>query len=827
MAARHARTSVLVAVAVAVAVAGLAAVCARGVDAASTPAVAGDPVWLMQGAWSSTAISISSSGRVVGGATPKENGSVRKAFKGSATGGGSYLPTFGSKTVEALGVNDAGVAVGYAYVASQVRRAFRGGSFLAPIEGQNDAYAASINSSNVAVGIARDAQNIYHAVRWGADGRVKMLHTGGVHSRANAINESGTIVGDLGGTAAVFDGNGGFALLPGLGGSESFAVDVNDAGTIAGYARAQNGILHAVVWSDGAIVDLEPGAATHSAATAINNAGIVVGVYALSDPVLWDAGRRRKRLNCMLPAGSTWNLRTALSINDSGVIVGAGRIGDHPADVAYAFRPDPNGVCPGTPPFIGVQGVVEFEKVPVTSRGLRLAEKRRAPAVGVTVDAVRDADPSEIVGSAVTDYQGHFEIGLATEESLRLRVRSVMGNVKVEHPFTGDVYVVDSAAFTPDPAGSVTRNVLAADATRASGPFNLLDVARRCVAYARRYEPGLDPPPLAFRWSDDEIDGTFYVDNPDGQTDVIHVNGERAVNSDEFDDTVVAHEFGHFLARAFSRDDTFGGYHVIGQRLDPRVAWSEGWATFFGCAAMGTGDKIDSYGTNGRRAKVRKLEKNKLPGDKPGVTSEHTVSSVLWDLFDPAADAGDSVSLGFGPVWTAFRGGMRDERFTYLLDFCDVLVRDDPARGGAVAAVLAARKIKYTPGQTPVSPDAFPAPIASGAQVRGVADSASAQQANLDASSRLFEFTLSAPGAVSLVLEWQSVGGAPSDLDLYLLGREGNVIQQSAAGPGTLTETIDLPSLDAGTYVVEVRSWGDAGAGVVFNKGRFSLTANY
>ncbi len=811
---------------VAVVGAGLAVLVAPGGAAAPSSALPGDPVWLMKNAWTSTATAISGSGRVAGFGTTTESGNVRKAFASTAAGGGSYLPAFGSKTVEALGVNDAGVAVGDAFVAPNVRRAFRGGSLLAEVEGQNDAYAQSINSANQTVGAYRDAQNIYHAVLWGPDGRPKPLSTG-PHSRANAINESGTIVGDFNQRACVFDGEGGVQMLPDLGGSESFARDVNDSGTIVGAARTPGGIFHAVLWKDGVLTDLEPGSPSHSFPTAVNNAGVVVGGFT-GDPVMWDAFRRRKRLNCLLPAGSKWVLNVAHDINDSGVVVGEGRLIDGRSRLAFAFKPDPNAVCPGSPPFIGVQGVVEFEKVPVTTRGLRLAEKRRVAVVGVTVDAVRAAAPTEVVGSAVTDYQGHFEIPLSVTESVRLRVRSVMGNVEVERPDTGDPYEVLGAAFTPDPAGTVTQNVLATDATRASGPFNILDVARRCVAFVRRYDSALQPPPLVFRWSEDRSDGSFFVDNPGAQTDVIHVNGSRAVNSDEFDDTVLAHEYGHFLARAYSRDDTFGGFHVIGQRLDPRVAWSEGWATFFGCAAMGTSLKIDSYGSNGRRARTRKVEKNTVPGDTPGISSEHSVSSALWDLADPVADTGDSIALGFGPIWTAFKGGMKDERFTYLLDFCDVLVRDDPTRGPAIAAVLSARRVTYSPGTTPVSPVAFPAPVASSASVSGVADSFTLAQANLSTSSRLFEFTLAATGAVSVNLNWTSIDSGPSDLDLFLLDRDGNEINRSANGPGTNTEAIDVASLAAGSYVIEVKSFSDDNAGgKVFNRGRFTLTATY
>lgn len=59
-----------------------------------------------------------------------------------------------------------------------------------------------------------------------------------------------------------------------------------------------------------------------------------------------------------------------------------------------------------------------------------------------------------------------------------------------------------------------------------------------------------------------------------------------SVDTDHFDDSVILHEYGHFLEDVYSRSQSPGGSHDGNFVIDPRLAWSEGWATFFQAAVM-------------------------------------------------------------------------------------------------------------------------------------------------------------------------------------------------------------------------------------------------
>src|SRR5206468_12451246 len=89
-----------------------------------------------------------------------------------------------------------------------------------------------------------------------------------------------------------------------------------------------------------------------------------------------------------------------------------------------------------------------------------------------------------------------------------------------------------------------------------------------------------------------------------------YVLGDRNTDSDEFDDSVLLHEYAHMLAAKFSRDDSPGGVHSTGDVLDPRVAWSEGFANFFSSAARNNPVYRDSYGPNGINVLRYYLEDN-------------------------------------------------------------------------------------------------------------------------------------------------------------------------------------------------------------------------
>lgn len=69
--------------------------------------------------------------------------------------------------------------------------------------------------------------------------------------------------------------------------------------------------------------------------------------------------------------------------------------------------------------------------------------------------------------------------------------------------------------------------------------------------------------------------------------DELYINGGKlgnvtAADTDHFDDAVIIHEIGHRIEDTCGEMDSPGGAHYGQFRIDPRLAWSEGWGNFLG-----------------------------------------------------------------------------------------------------------------------------------------------------------------------------------------------------------------------------------------------------
>ena len=237
------------------------------------------------------------------------------------------------------GINDAGQVVGA--VETTPWRAFlyeKGGPMrvLGSLSPNGSSAAYAINAYGQAAGYSQNAAGAGHAVIFAGDGSIQDLGTlgGSGGSYATGINDLGQVVGQSTNFrlahAFLYAQQQGMQDLGAFGGGTSTATAINNAGTVVGYADYPNphGAIHAFRYTvAGGMHDLGTLGGQHSYAYGVNASGQVVG-YSEFNPtsidkraVLWNSDGSMTDLGASLP----WS--EAHAINDAGLVVGSADVG--------------------------------------------------------------------------------------------------------------------------------------------------------------------------------------------------------------------------------------------------------------------------------------------------------------------------------------------------------------------------------------------------------------------------------------------------------------------------------------------------------------------
>ena len=146
---------------------------------------------------------------------------------------------------------------------------------------------------------------------------------------------------------------------------------------------------------------------------------------------------------------------------------------------------------------------------------------------------------------------------------------------------------------------------------------------------------------------------------------------------DQWDDSVIIHEWGHMADDRYSCDDSPGGDHNVSSLLDPELAWGEGYPDYWQSAVragMGHTDSnyyIDVGGTKG--SVIVDIESWHLR--TPSIVSdlnEFAVAAALWDLNDEVDDGQDRVDHGNAMIQSVYTSEtFEDIAYGFLDDKCD------------------------------------------------------------------------------------------------------------------------------------------------------------
>ncbi|MDJ0919069.1 MAG: hypothetical protein QNJ05_15020 [Woeseiaceae bacterium] len=373
-----------------------------------------------------------------------------------------------------------------------------------------------------------------------------------------------------------------------------------------------------------------------------------------------------------------------------------------------------------------ISGTVSYQFVPPNAncRGLDFNDIQTRPIRQATVQLL-DGATGNVLDSTTADDSGNYAFSsVADNSSVRIRVLAelkragapswdvevrdnVVDPADPSPPALGDrpMYAVEGSNFTFS-GTSMTRNLVAETgwgggtfnvgsytSPRAAAPFAVLDSIYTSMQLILSVDPTADFAPLDAFWSVNnrltscsdsftecrdrgELQASFYSSGIDS----LFLLGDANGDTEEFDDHVIVHEWGHYFEDNFSRSDSIGGPHAIGANIDARLAFGEGWATAlsgmalenqlycdtnFGGGGFGIGAEDGSY-------------------DARGWYDEVSVVRFLYDLWDTndegivtpgdPNDSGDPGSIGFAPIYNTFVGPQANtEAFTTVFSFATEL----------------------------------------------------------------------------------------------------------------------------------------------------------
>ena len=493
-----------------------------------------------------------------------------------------------------------------------------------------------------------------------------------------------------------------------------------------------------------------------------------------------------------------------------------------------------------------ISGTVTFDRVYHTGNALDYNKISSQSVRGAVVEVICQADGFTLV-SGITDNDGNYDLNLPSDsKKVFVRVKAQMKNdgtpawnfKVVDNTQKKALYVLDGSPFDLD-TDPVIRNLHAPSgwngssyaSVRAAAPFAILDSIYDAFQKVLLSDPDAIFPPLKVNWSkkniaipgvlsSGQINSSFFNGNE------IYLLGAENNDTDEYDDHVVIHEFGHYLETSFSRSDSIGGSHSQNNRLDIRVAFSEGFANAFSGIVSDDPVYRDSNGINQGNGFGCNVENNNCLSE--GWYSECSVQAIVYDLYDNASDIinaseiVDTLGFGFTPVFDVLINEQKNtSAMISIFSFIYQFKQKNSAEASDIDALVSAQGIDVisdiygdsetgnNPGTTNVLPVHGQIAV-NGASVN-VCSTGEFKVFNGLGLYRLLRFTMPASQRLTIRAIKTSGPGNNPDINLY---QKGQLV--SAAESKTLSnETLKTPLLGIGkTYVIEVYEFGNVDAGV-------------
>lgn len=514
---------------------------------------------------------------------------------------------------------------------------------------------------------------------------------------------------------------------------------------------------------------------------------------------------------------------------------------------------------------VTVSGTIRFQRVPFSTpansgNGLNFAGQVMQPARGIVVRAI-DGTTQNVLATGSTNENGLYSLSVPANSSIRIQAVARMLRASPsplprwdfqvldadQDPATPPYEFTEATPFNSSTAGAHDLAIPSGfssngtqTGTRASAPFAILDTVYKAVQTVLSVAPNTDFPTLIVDWAPDNPGGETFYDSGIG---VITLSADPTEDTDEFDEHVIAHEFGHYIEDSFSRADNIGGSHGRGDKLDIRVAFGEGFGYAFSAIVLNDPWARDSYVNAGvQRSSNFNVETNP-PTNPAGAPledygcfcSESSVWSILWDLYDSVPDGADTLSLGFAPLWNVLVGEQRTTpAFTSIFSFIAALKAARPSDVTAINQLLLAQNVDPVVDAFGTGQASTPVSVSSSAvlplyttmtfgEQRTLFSTNDAGTFNALGNRRFIRFEVPTPRTIT-VTAYSSNPSPTADTD-FVVYRSGVPIVTgfSPNGSATTPEVRTFSVSQTGTYIIDVYDCAN-GCGDQGTPGDYNLT---
>ncbi len=492
---------------------------------------------------------------------------------------------------------------------------------------------------------------------------------------------------------------------------------------------------------------------------------------------------------------------------------------------------------PNSPTSSNISGKVTFDFVPhnTTTNGLNYNNITQKPARGVLVEAINGS--GTILDTDRTNEQGEYSVDVDFNTDVRIRVKADLTStsgarwdVKVTDNTSGNAVYAIQGGLTNTGNSDQVRDLNAGSGwggssytgTRAAAPFAILDPIYTAVQKFVAIDSDIVFPPVEFRWSTLNrsssggldlgaglIGTSSYISDASGGN--VYLLGDADSDTDEYDSSVVVHEWGHYFEDQLSRSDSVGGSHSLSSRLDPRVALSEGWGNVIAGIVLEDPNYRDSLGSGQSSGFSFSVETNTHSNE--GWFNEGSVQSIMYDIFDDANEGLDNLSLGLSSLYDVLVSDeyVNTPSFTTVFNFLNIVRTQQSGSVSNIDALADAQSINvfniYGDGETNNGgvPESLPIyrDIAVGDPALNICSVVDAGTYNRIGNRTYLRFSLASTSALTFRMSRTS-GPTGRDPDFYIY-RSGELSAQGISGDADV-ESISR-TLSAGDYVIDAHDF--------------------